>query len=131
MDKQHAQTPWELLKELVSKFDGRESDGHALRWVKKAPSTMEADMLRLNDVAALLEEARPSSYAVKFCSPHKPPNAPPAEIWKLHPRSPGPGNEIVWYVYKLEKELPGAALAKAIANRLAEYHLAFEEAVRF
>jgi hypothetical protein len=130
-----AQAPalWKLLKEQVSKLDGKPFKGHSLVWLPNG------SMLMLEEVVAAFEEHSDHNsllhhYRVVFS--RRP--LGPAEfqldelpigqlIWDLEPKFQG--GELLWHVDDLGKTLTAPDLSNEIAIQLAKYYLEYQEAL--
>jgi|ERR1039457_38762 hypothetical protein len=130
-----AQAPsqWKLLKEQVSKLDGKPFKEHSLVWLPNG------SMLMLENVVVAFEEYSDRNsllhhYRVVFS--HRPLGPAGVQldevsigqlIWDLEPKFHG--SAFLWYVDDLDKTLIAQDLSNEIAIRLAKYHLEYQEAL--
>lgn len=126
---------WEILKGFVSQFalDGRTIEGHTFAWVSDLSGR---PLLVLNFVSAMLcggeRVGTPTDHQIMF-------SRKPAGSGEAYPDdSPVPPNtwqltadivndNFVWCINK-DGGRSSAELADAIAERLAQYHIEYEEA---
>jgi hypothetical protein len=126
---------WEILKGFVSQFalDRRSIEGHTFAWV---PDLSGRPLLVLNFVSAMLcggerEGAQPDYQIIFSRKPAGsgeayPDDSPvPPNTWQLTADIVNDG--FVWCVNK-DGGRSSAELADAIAERLARYHVEYEEA---
>lgn len=127
---------WKELLALAFRFgaEGKEFDGHTVLWLDNLQS------LILDSVAAHFRKGRGLSsapgrgYSVTFCrapetsGQYTGESPVPEESWSLELKLQD--EEFVWSVTGFENCLPPKYVVLAVARRLSEYHLAYQEALR-